>query len=61
MTNAEEMLESILNDFEAQNKATSIWMKDNNTHNKGYVMHDDGSGAQVFIVTVQEGKIEPTA
>jgi hypothetical protein len=57
---AEELLEDILNTFEAKMGAgTFVWKKDNDAHNMGYAIFDTGNGIDIYIVTVQEGKVEP--
>jgi len=57
---AEALLESILNNFGDKYPESMSWTKDAETPTKGYVIHDDGAGGAVYIVTIEEGKVVPT-
>ena len=59
----EEMLELLLNTIETKppEETKFLWIKDTEIFNKGYVMIEDEEGqTSIFIVTIQEGKVEPT-
>lgn len=58
----EELLELLLNTIEDSPPEDTkfLWIKDKEIFNKGYVMIEDAAGfTEIFIVTIQTGKVEP--
>lgn len=58
MVGSEEMLEVILNHLEEQKSSKCLWTKDKENSSKGYLVYEDDDGIGIFIVTIEEGKVE---